>query len=211
MIYYSLQDFFATVKQGSGWSKDIPYLTERFAYVPVLIYGTHQSHYADHELLKKYPPRGYGTTARAEYMMYKTGDGEPIVFNATGDDKDKAARIKGEVYQLPPSVVFQLDAQMCNGLHLIRTPVHVRWWEIEQKNVASDERQDYLSEAFMYIGNLPELRKLSGFKSFKLQPRHNTNLYDGYTYMFNPMDNVQFFRKRQGQENSDLDAHTHQF
>jgi hypothetical protein len=207
MIYAGLTDFMACVKQDASWSPDIARLTQKFAYVPVLIYGTHQTKYSDHDLIKNYPARGFGHTTGAQYTMYKTGDGEPIVFDEAGGTN--TAHIRGEIYQLPPPVLFKLDQQMCNGLHFNRQRITVRWWDIIQKSTPFDQRQDYVSEAFMYIGNRTELAKLSGFKNFRLLPRFNISPSEGHFYFFNPLEDMQHRRKKNLAAAETGTLHTH--
>lgn len=209
MIYVDPADFFKCVRQDAGWSKDIGWLTKKFAYVPVFIYGTHQKNYSDAELLENYPPRGYGTTARPIFTMYKTGDGEPVVFKEEGCTD--TARIAGEIYQLPPPVVFRLDREMCNGLHFHREIVHIRWWDVEHKNTSYDRRQDYLSDAFMYVADKAELQKLAGFKSYRQLPRHNVSPYNGYVYRYHPLENVQHRKRKNAalRGAAGMDIHTH--
>lgn len=209
MIYMDLPDFFRCVRQDSGWSKDTPWLTQRFAYVPVFIYGTHQRGYSDHNFLKGYPVRGFGHTAMSTFTMYKSGNGEPIVFEEKGGTE--SARVVGELYQLPPSVVFALDKEMCNGLHFHRRPVHIRWCEIDDKHKAYDTRQDYLSDAFMYIADKAEFQKLAGWQSCRLMPKYNTSPTEGYVYRYNPLENISHRRaKALAQEKETDTAYVHQ-
>lgn len=127
---------------------DVGRLQSKFAYLPVFVYGTTQKNYSDDNVMRKFPRVGIGYTYGNHYIMYKSKEHEAVAF--CDPLHKEAAHLYGELYVVPPSVIFHLDAMLCVGTHFQR-----RWDVIvyKQPNLKPGEKPIwYSSDAIIYEG-----------------------------------------------------------
>lgn len=145
----SLAKTIADMLHDNSYSPDISYQESKFSYIPIFVYGTQMQLYSDHSIMGGFPRIGIATTVRPIFTMYKTKTNEPVVLGEYAPTTN-SARVRGELYVVPPSVMFQLDSFTCRGVHFYRRKETVRY--IDPKDLLKAKTCTHQTEAWMYIG-----------------------------------------------------------
>lgn len=126
---------------------DVLTFQSKYSYLPVFVYGTTQKNYSDDAVMRNFAKVGVGYTFGNHYVMYKSKEHEAVIFS---DPLNKeAASIYGELYLVPPEVLFHMDALLCLGTHFQR-----RWDVVVYHSpTETDEKATWFSsDAILYEG-----------------------------------------------------------
>ncbi len=180
------------MRRDNVYSPDIGWLERNFSYVPVFVYGTQMKNYSGHSSMSGFPRIGIGATVRPRFTMFEANN-EPIVFDSP--NSVYASIIHGEVYVVPPHILFHLDGLFCRGVHFYRRQEAIRYRAPE--DLMKPTAPTFESDMWMFIGLEAAWRKSIDNQNCRRMGRLTVN------------DRDKYYRFTLGDDKNNEPAHTH--
>lgn len=154
-VDFSEKNIFRTIlahmREEMEYSPDAPHLNAKEWYTPLFVYGPEKKEFSEHQFMQHMPRVGIGRTNETHFVM-ETYKYNPVVFCEPTNVAQGA--IQGEVFCVPPSVLYSMDKSLHNGLFTRRSQRWIRWFDPQQKD--DKEKSVKVSRCWMYTAFAPE-------------------------------------------------------
>ena len=144
----SLVDFCKDATRDSCYTPDNLALMSSWQYVPVFVYGCEKQGFSEDDILQGSPRIGNAFLSHDAYVMYRSVDNEPVVFERRG--LQECARVQGELYWVNTPDLRKIDHHFQNKVFFERTWRTIDFYPPEDR----DKKQKRWSRtvSIVYLG-----------------------------------------------------------
>lgn len=175
----SVAEYVKIADEANCYTPDLTALQTRYTKLPVFIYNAMKQGFSNSTWLNQKYLVGPARTVRNEWVLYTTDKHEPIAFLT--HDENICGHLQGMLYQLPVSVLIDLDRELMNTIFFMRS-----WHYVTYTPNEGNSSSTLSCSAFIHRGDpVTWKHKMTELKRI---PRLAHN--DKFHYLFSNFDDI---------------------